>query len=80
MGFNGILVEGGGELNWSVLNLNIVKELIVTISSKIIGGRDAKTLVEGKGIPRIKDGINLRLQNTSYNENEIILYYKSAED
>jgi 2,5-diamino-6-(ribosylamino)-4(3H)-pyrimidinone 5'-phosphate reductase len=80
MGFNRILVEGGGELNWSVLNLSIAKELIVTISSKIVGGRNAKTLVEGKGISRIKDGINLRLQNALYNENEIILYYKLAED
>ena len=79
-GINKILVEGGGELNWSVLNLSLVKELIVTVSSKIIGGRDAKTLVEGIGFPRIRDAIKLRLQNAIYDEKEIVLYYKSLDD
>jgi len=47
MGYKRILVEGGGELNWSVLKLGIVDELTITISPRIIGGRSATTLVEG---------------------------------
>ena len=49
MGYKRILVEGGGELNWSVLKLGIVDELIITMSPRIVGGRSAVTLVEGEG-------------------------------
>ncbi|HEY7506956.1 MAG TPA: 2,5-diamino-6-(ribosylamino)-4(3H)-pyrimidinone 5'-phosphate reductase, partial [Nitrososphaera sp.] len=47
MGLEKILVEGGGELNWSLLRLGMVDELIVTVAPKIAGGRLATTLVEG---------------------------------
>jgi 2,5-diamino-6-(ribosylamino)-4(3H)-pyrimidinone 5'-phosphate reductase len=77
MGLKKILVEGGGEINWSVLKLGIINELIVTISPLVIGGRDAKTLVEGEGFANISDGIKLKLSNTIIqNNNEIVLFYK----
>ena len=75
--FKKILVEGGGEINWSVLKLGLADELIVTISPVVIGGRDAKTLVEGEGIPNIINGIKMKLSKTVIqNKNEIVLYYK----
>ena len=40
IGVRKILVEGGGELNWSLLRLGIVDELIVTIAPRIVGGRN----------------------------------------
>ena len=77
MGLKKIIVEGGGEINWSVLKLGLVNELVVTISPVIIGGRDAKTLVEGKGFTNISDGIKMKLSNKiMQNENEIVLFYK----
>jgi 2,5-diamino-6-(ribosylamino)-4(3H)-pyrimidinone 5'-phosphate reductase len=77
LGFKKILVEGGGEINWSVLKLGLVDELIVTISPVVIGGRDAKTLVEGEGITNITNGIKMKLSKTVIqNKNEIVLYYK----
>lgn len=77
MGLRKILVEGGGEINWSVIKLGIINELIVTISPLVIGGRDAKTLVEGEGFANISDGIKLKLSNTIIqNNNEIVLFYK----
>jgi 2,5-diamino-6-(ribosylamino)-4(3H)-pyrimidinone 5'-phosphate reductase len=77
MSLKKILVEGGGEINWSVLKLGIINELIVTISPLVIGGRDAKTLVEGEGFANISDGIKLKLSNTIIqNNNEIVLFYK----
>jgi len=77
IGLKKILVEGGGEINWSVLKLGIINELIVTISPLVIGGRDAKTLVEGEGFANISDGIKLKLSNTIIqNNNEIVLFYK----
>jgi 2,5-diamino-6-(ribosylamino)-4(3H)-pyrimidinone 5'-phosphate reductase len=72
-----IIVEGGGEINWSVLKLGLVNELVVTISPVIIGGRDAKTLVEGKGFTNVSDGIKMKLSKTMIqNKNEIVLFYK----
>lgn len=77
MGLKKIIVEGGGEINWSVLKLGLVNELVVTISPVVIGGRDAKTLVEGKGFTNISDGIKMKLSNKIIqNENEIVLFYK----
>ena len=77
MGFKKILVEGGGELNWSILQLGIVNELIVTVAPRIVGGRRATTLVEGDGYRRISEGIKMELIKVSrQNNGEVILYYK----
>jgi 2,5-diamino-6-(ribosylamino)-4(3H)-pyrimidinone 5'-phosphate reductase len=77
MGFNKILVEGGGELNWSILQLRIVNELMVTVAPIIVGGRTATTLVEGDGYERISDGIKMELIKVSrQNNGEVVLYYK----
>ena len=66
MGIRKILVEGGGEINWSLLRLGIVNELIVTIAPKIVGGRQATTLVEGEGYRRISQGIKLHLKQAQH--------------
>lgn len=77
LGLKRILVEGGGEINWSVLKIGLANELIVTISPVVVGGRDAKTLVEGEGIANITSGIKMRLSKTLINyKNEIVLFYK----
>lgn len=77
MGIRKILVEGGGEINWSLLRLGIVNELIVTIAPKIVGGRQATTLVEGQGYRRISQGIKLHLKQAQIQNNgELVLHYK----
>lgn len=76
MGYRRILVEGGGELNWSVLRLGIVDELIITLSPRIVGGRSAITLVEGEGCDRISEGMPLKLRDVKRHANgELILFY-----
>jgi len=77
LGLKRILVEGGGEINWSVLKIGLANELVITISPVIVGGRDAKTLVEGEGITNVTNGIKLKLSKTLINnKNEIVLFYK----
>jgi 2,5-diamino-6-(ribosylamino)-4(3H)-pyrimidinone 5'-phosphate reductase len=77
MGIRKILVEGGGEINWSLLRLGIVNELIVTIAPNIVGGRQATTLVEGQGYRRISQGIKLHLKQAQIQNNgELVLHYK----
>lgn len=55
-----ILIEGGGELVASFLKMRLADRMIIFVSSKIIGGRDAPTAVEGEGVKRIKQAIRLR--------------------
>ena len=50
MGINSVLLEGGGELAASMLKAGLVDRGIIFLAPKIIGGRDAKTPVEGDGI------------------------------
>lgn len=77
MGIKKILVEGGGEINWSLFSLGIVNELIVTIAPRIVGGRQATTLVEGEGYSKISQGLKLQLKNVRMqNSGELVLHYK----
>ena len=46
-----ILLEGGGTLNWSALEAGIVQKVQAYIAPKLFGGRDARTPVEGTGVP-----------------------------
>jgi diaminohydroxyphosphoribosylaminopyrimidine deaminase/5-amino-6-(5-phosphoribosylamino)uracil reductase len=50
MGINSVLLEGGGELAASMLAAGLVDRCLIFIAPKIVGGRDAKTPVEGEGI------------------------------
>jgi 2,5-diamino-6-(ribosylamino)-4(3H)-pyrimidinone 5'-phosphate reductase len=77
MGIKKILVEGGGEINWSLFRLGIVNELIVTMAPRIVGGRRAITLVEGEGYSRVSQGIKLQLKKVRIqNSGEVVLHYK----
>ena len=49
-GIDSIIAEGGGELNWSLLQAGLVNRVQVYVGSKIFGGENAKTAVEGKGV------------------------------
>ena len=76
-GLKKILVEGGGELNWSLLHLWLVDELTITIAPKIAGGRLATTLVEGDGFDEIAQSIRLTLKKIERKKGgELVLYYK----
>ncbi|MGI8719276.1 MAG: 2,5-diamino-6-(ribosylamino)-4(3H)-pyrimidinone 5'-phosphate reductase [Nitrososphaeraceae archaeon] len=76
LGLKKVLVEGGGEINWSVLKLGLVNELIVTIAPIVIGGRDVKTLVEGEGISYIYNAIRMKLvKSIIQDKKEIVLFY-----
>src|SRR6188474_3541879 len=77
LGLKKVLVEGGGEINWSILKSGLVNELIVTIAPIVIGGRDAKTLVEGEGISYIHNAIRMKLvKSIIQNNKEIVLIYR----
>ncbi|EMA22671.1 MULTISPECIES: 2,5-diamino-6-(ribosylamino)-4(3H)-pyrimidinone 5'-phosphate reductase [Haloarcula] len=73
-GIDQLMVEGGGELIFGLLEEALVDELFVYIGPKVIGGRDAPTLADGDGfiedfpepelagVERVDDGIVLHWQ------------------
>jgi len=78
-GINKVLVEGGGEINWSIIKNNLFDVLIVTVSPIIIGGRNTITLVEGKGYNLIKNCPKLKLFKISKRDDgEITMYYNNV--
>ncbi|HZE99570.1 MAG TPA: bifunctional diaminohydroxyphosphoribosylaminopyrimidine deaminase/5-amino-6-(5-phosphoribosylamino)uracil reductase RibD [Planctomycetota bacterium] len=58
-GLHKILVEGGGEVHASVLEERLADEACVFVAPKIVGGRHAKTPVEGDGIDHMAEALKL---------------------
>ncbi len=71
-GIDQLLVEGGGEIIFSLFESGLVDRLSVFVGSVVIGGRDAPTLADGDGFvgefpaltldtaERVDDGVVLR--------------------
>ena len=59
-GIDSILLEGGGTLNDSALRAGIVKEVHCFIASKLFGGKNSKTPVEGLGIGLPSEALKLK--------------------
>lgn len=79
-GFKRLLVEGGGELNWSVLKLGLADMLIVTVAPRIAGGRLAPTLVEGDGFDLVSKGVKLKLAKAERKKTgELVLHYSPGK-
>ncbi len=79
-GVSNVLVEGGGEINWSVIKNNLFDEIIITISPLIIGGKKAISLVGGEGYKTINESVKIKLSRIQKKSNgEIILHYKNIK-
>ncbi len=76
LGIRKILLEGGGALNWSMLSTGLLDEISVSITPRILGGEKAVTLVEGKGTPLVKNGVKLKLLNTTKYGPDLVVRYK----
>jgi len=76
IGIESILLEGGGELNWSMLSSGLVDEVRVSIAPVILGGRGAKTLVEGDGFAEVSKGIELDLIEYKRVGRDLVLRYR----
>ncbi|MBI3999293.1 MAG: bifunctional diaminohydroxyphosphoribosylaminopyrimidine deaminase/5-amino-6-(5-phosphoribosylamino)uracil reductase RibD [Candidatus Omnitrophica bacterium] len=59
-GITSLLVEGGGEVAWSFLESNLVDKIEWVLAPKIIGGREAKTSVEGQGFASLVKALPIR--------------------
>lgn len=72
-GLQRILVEGGGEVHASVLDARLADEACIFIAPKIIGGRAAKTPVEGEGAALISEGLRLERIAVDRIEDDVVI-------
>lgn len=70
-----LLCEGGGELNDALFRAGLVDELHLTVCPKIFGGRNAPTISDGSGIPRLADAARFRLESARRHGEEMFLVY-----
>ncbi|HBN57108.1 MAG TPA: bifunctional diaminohydroxyphosphoribosylaminopyrimidine deaminase/5-amino-6-(5-phosphoribosylamino)uracil reductase RibD [Lachnospiraceae bacterium] len=72
-----VLLEGGGTLNWAALESGVVQKVQTYVAPKLFGGQDAKTPVEGMGVPapdhafRLKNAAITRLGEDFLIESEV---------
>lgn len=59
-GIDSILLEGGGQLNASALEADIVNKLTVYIAPKLVGGEKAVAPVMGKGVQHMSDAYQFK--------------------
>ena len=57
-----LLIEGGAEVNASALiTERIADKVLFFYAPKVVGGREAPTLVGGAGVPAMSDALNVRV-------------------
>lgn len=75
MGLDSVLLEGGGQLNWSALEAGIVSRVQVYIGNKIFGGKDAKSPVGGHGVDLPDQARSLRLKSIEAFGPDLLINY-----
>lgn len=65
MGIDSLLVEGGSELNWSMVAEGLVDEYYIFVAPKIVGGRDAKGAVGGEGFARMAEAVPVKVESVT---------------
>jgi 2,5-diamino-6-(ribosylamino)-4(3H)-pyrimidinone 5'-phosphate reductase len=77
IGVDHLMVEGGGTMNFELMRLGLVDELMMYVAPMIFGGANTPTLADGLGLTR-SDAIALRLINVETHEDGgILLRYKT---
>jgi len=71
-----VLVEGGGILLGSLFDCGLVDKVIAFIAPIIIGGKEAKVAVSGKGVDKVIDSIRLeRIKVEKFGEDLMVSGY-----
>lgn len=58
-GISSLLIEGGGTINASFLEHQLIDKAIIYIAPKLIGGQQAPTFLEGSGYHKMAEAIEL---------------------
>jgi len=72
-GVDRLMIEGGGELIFSLFADDLVDDLSVFVAPQVIGGRDAPTLADGDGF--VEDFSDLELAGVERVDDGVLLEY-----
>lgn len=74
-----LLVEGGGNLNYSLLEAGLVDKLMLFIAPLIVGGRESPTSFEGSGVAGLDQAWRLEdLEIKQYDGDLLLIGYPAA--
>jgi riboflavin-specific deaminase-like protein len=74
-GISKLAVEGGGTVMWLFARENLIDEYHVTLTPRILGGRESPTLVDGLGFAPARV-LNLKLVSCRRKGDELFLVYR----
>lgn len=76
IGVDHLMVEGGGTINFELMRLGLVDELMIYIAPMIFGGSHSPTLADGFGLIR-DNAIQMKLNHTeTWDDGSVVLRYK----
>jgi 2,5-diamino-6-(ribosylamino)-4(3H)-pyrimidinone 5'-phosphate reductase len=75
-GIGTLMLEGGSTLNYSMITRGLVKEVRVCVAPMIVGGSQAKTLVDGEGMAYVSQAVKLKLKKFYTLGEDLILEYE----
>lgn len=78
-GIDRVLVEGGGELIFSLFEADLVDEVSLFLGSVVIGGADAPTLADGEGFTEPDAFPKLRLRSVERVDDGVLLRWSVRE-
>ena len=76
-GVDRLMVEGGGELIFSLFEDGLVDELSTFVGATVIGGRDAPTLADGEGFT--ESFPSLSLESVEHLDDGVVLHWTVEE-
>lgn len=71
-----LLVEGGARVIGSMLQQQLVDQLLIFIAPKLLGDHNARSAVQGFNPPAITDAIALHLRSTETIDGDLMLDYR----
>lgn len=73
-------MEGGGTLLGSFFDQGLVDKVYAFVAPVIIGGKDAVTAVEGRGVSKIAEALRLNRLKTERLGDDIMIYGYVGEE
>jgi 2,5-diamino-6-(ribosylamino)-4(3H)-pyrimidinone 5'-phosphate reductase len=76
IGIDHLMVEGGGTINFELMRLGLVDEVLIYVAPMIFGGAGAPTLADGAGLVR-ESAMEMKLADIErWDDGGVVLKYK----